>query len=136
MDREKRAYLAGLGAAAVALGSAVYTASAVSSLVPPPPGVGPMLPTPLTGILGLGYFVCGLIPWIFWGLIVLAIIMFLVGGYRYVTSAGDAEKIHSANKTLLYAAIAIVVALVAAGIPYLVDSFVTGGQSFVSGPVC
>jgi hypothetical protein len=65
---------------------------------------------------------CGALLWMFWGVIVLAVAMFLVGGYTYATSAGDAEKVGKATRTLTYAAIAVVVALVAAGVPVLVGS--------------
>ena len=67
------------------------------------------------------------VDWIFWGLIVIAVIMFLVGGYRYATSGGDPEKVSNANKTLRYAVIAVVVAILAAGVPALVASFFLGG---------
>jgi len=59
----------------------------------------------------------------FWGLLVLSVAMFLVGGYMYATASGDPEKVGRANKTLLYAAIAVVVALVARGIPLLIGTF-------------
>jgi len=77
---------------------------------------------------------CGILVWMFWGLIVLGIAMFFVGGYKYATSGGDAEKVSMANKTLLYAAIAIVVALVAKGVPLLIGNFlgVTSGLNACS----
>jgi hypothetical protein len=66
---------------------------------------------------------CDILGWMFWALIVLGVAMFLVGGYRYATAGGDAESVSKANKTLLYAAIAIVVGLVAGGVPTLIGSF-------------
>ncbi len=71
--------------------------------------------------------VCGVVVWIFWGLIIFSIIMFFVGGYKYATAQGEPERVQSANKTLLYAAIAVVVALVAAGVPAVVSDFLSGG---------
>lgn len=68
-------------------------------------------------------FFCGILQWMFWGLIVLSIAMFLVGAYSYATSSGDAEKVSKANKTLLYAAIGIIVALLAKAIPIIIGSF-------------
>jgi len=65
---------------------------------------------------------CGLINWVFWGLIVLAVVMTFVGGYQYAVSSGDPEKVGKANKTLLYAAIAAAVAICAWGVPSLVGS--------------
>ena len=49
--------------------------------------------------------------------------MILVGGYTYASSGGDPEKVGKATKTLLYASIGIVVALVAKGFPTLIGSF-------------
>lgn len=66
---------------------------------------------------------CGILNWMFWGAIVLGVAMFLVGGYTYATSGGDAEKVSKATKTLTYAAIAVAVALVAQGVPFLIASF-------------
>jgi len=72
---------------------------------------------------------CAILVWMFWGLIVFGIAMFLVGGYIYATSNGDPEKVGKATKTLTYAAIAIAVAIVAKGVPTLIGSLlgVTGG---------
>lgn len=71
---------------------------------------------------------CGALTWMFWGLIVLSVVMFLVGGYTYASSKGDPEKVGKATKTLTYAAIAVLVALIAKGIPNLVATFL--GTSF------
>jgi len=74
-------------------------------------------------------FVCNIMLWMFWGLLVLSVAMFLVGGYQYATSGGSAEATTKARKTLLYAAIGVMVAIIAKGVPSLVGSFlgVTSG---------
>lgn len=74
---------------------------------------------------------CGALLWMFWGLIVVGIAMFIIGGYTYATSKGDPEKVGVATKTLMYAAIAIAVGLIAQGIPALVGN-ILGGTSFGS----
>jgi hypothetical protein len=43
----------------------------------------------------------------------LAVIMLIVGGIMYVTSAGDSKRVESAKNTILYAIIGIVVAVFA-----------------------
>lgn len=43
----------------------------------------------------------------------LAVIMIIVGGFRYVTSGGDSNKLTSAKNTILYAVIGLIVALFA-----------------------
>ena len=60
--------------------------------------------------------------WIFWGLIVVSVALFLIGGYRYATSSGDPERVHNANRTLIFAAVAMAVALVAAGMRFVIGS--------------
>ena len=42
-----------------------------------------------------------------------AIIYVIVGGFNYVTSAGNAEKVATANKTIAYAIIGIVIVALA-----------------------
>ena len=42
--------------------------------------------------------------------------------FTYLTAEDDTEKVHRATKTLTFAAVAIVVALVAKGFPYLIMS--------------
>src|SRR3990167_5070270 len=44
---------------------------------------------------------------------IIAVVMIILGGFRYVTSGGDATKVQSAKNTLLYAVIGLVIALLA-----------------------
>ena len=44
---------------------------------------------------------------------VLAVIMIIFGGFRYVTSGGDSNKLTSAKNTILYSVIGLIVALFA-----------------------
>lgn len=53
---------------------------------------------------------------------VVAVIMIIIGGIKYVTSAGDAAKATSAKNTILYA----VVGLVIAAFAYAIVNFVVG----------
>ncbi len=74
---------------------------------------------------------CTLVAWIFTLLIILTVVFILWAAYLYLTSAGDEEKIKKANHQLLYAAIAVIVAVLSRGLPFLVNQFV-GGNSLVS----
>ena len=87
------------------------------------------IPAAVTTSGNITTIICGIVVWIFWGLIIFSIVMFMVGGYKYATAQGEPERVQSANKTLLYATIAVVVALVAAGIPAVVSDFLSGGGS-------
>jgi hypothetical protein len=79
---------------------------------------------------------CGILNWMFWGLVVLGMAMVLIGGYIYATSGGNSEKVGQATKTLTYAAVAIVVALCAKGVPLLVSGFLGGGANGSVSGVC
>jgi hypothetical protein len=66
---------------------------------------------------------CVVFAWMFYFLIALAIIFVVIAAYRYLTSAGNPEKVKGATNTILYAAIAVGVALLAKSIPLIVASF-------------
>jgi len=75
--------------------------------------------------------ICTIINWVFWFIIIFAIIFTLIAAFRYLTAAGDPEKVKRAGATLLYVVIAVVVALIAKGLPLLVSSFIGGGLTGV-----
>lgn len=51
---------------------------------------------------------------------ILAVVMLIIGGIRYVTSGGDAKKVTDAKNTVLYAIIGLVIAFLA----YAIVNFV------------
>jgi hypothetical protein len=53
----------------------------------------------------------------------ISVIMIIIGGIKFATSAGDASGISSAKNTILYAVIGLVVALMASGIVLLVTQY-------------
>lgn len=73
---------------------------------------------------------CTVFAWAFYFLIVLAVIFIIVAAFKYLTAAGDPEKVKSAGTMLIYTAIAIVVALLARAVPLVIGSFL--GASGVS----
>ena len=91
---------------------------------------GPGVSAPNSGISSIGAVqttLCEVINWMFYLLIVFAVIMVLVAAFKYLTAGGDPEGVKSASHTLLYAAVAILVAIIAKAFPSLVGSFI--GQS-------
>jgi len=68
--------------------------------------------------------VCEVAFYMFWILIALSVVFVLIAAYKYLTSSGDENKVSGATKTITFAAIAIVVALLAKGLPPLVGSLV------------
>lgn len=77
-------------------------------------------------------FFCLVFDWAFWFLIALAVIFGVIAAFRYLTGSGSPESVKAANSTLLYAAIAVAVALLARGIPLIVGSFFGAGQGLSS----
>ena len=51
-----------------------------------------------------------------------SVIMIIVGGFQYVTSAGDSSKVKAAKSTIMYAVIGVAVALLS----YAIVDFVFG----------
>lgn len=76
---------------------------------------------------------CTAVAWIFTLLVILTVIYVLFAAYNYLTSSGEEEKIKKANHQLLYAAIALIVAILSKAIPAFVGIFI-GAQSGV--PLC
>ncbi|MEK9179915.1 MAG: hypothetical protein AAB897_00690 [Patescibacteria group bacterium] len=89
--------------------------------------VGGNQPPPIPASPGSGF--CDVIRilsiatrWLFWILVILTIVFVLIAAFKYLTSAGDPGKIGEASKTLIYAAVAIAVALLATGVPLIVTN--------------
>ena len=83
----------------------------------------------LENLTGFQDFICTIVVnWLFTFLILLVIVFVIVAAYRYLTAAGDPEKVKSASNTLIYAAIAVIVALLARSMPVLVGSLISGSS--------
>ena len=74
--------------------------------------------------------VCAVVYWIFGAMIILAVIFVLVAAFRYLTAGGDPEKVGKANHSLVYAAVAVVVALLARAVPTIVATFMGASTTF------
>jgi len=60
---------------------------------------------------------------IFW---IIAVVFILYAGISYMTAKGEQEAIKKANQRLLYGIIAIVVGILAYGLPKLIESILRG----------
>ncbi len=100
-------------------------APAPAPITPTGPGIisgatdVPTIATTATGVLGI---LCVILTWVFYALIVLTVIFVIVAAFKYLTSGGDPEKVSSANHMIVYAVVAIVVALIARGFPFIIGS--------------
>lgn len=62
------------------------------------------------------------INWIFIALMILVIILVLLGAYDIMTAGGNTEKVTLGRTRIMYAAVGLVVALVARAVPSIVRS--------------
>lgn len=112
---------------ALALPALAFAQYAPTPVPPSPVSVPQGQITSLQAVLQL---MCTVFAWAFYFLIVIAVIFVIIAAFKYLTAAGDPEKVKSAGTMLLYTAVAIGVALLARAIPLVVGSFL--GASGVS----
>ncbi len=60
---------------------------------------------------------------LFTALLIVAVIFIIIAAFNFLTAQGDAEKIKSARNQILWAVVAIAIALVSAGAASIVESF-------------
>lgn len=64
-----------------------------------------------------------IIQWLFYLLLIFAVLMLIWAAFLYLTAGGDEEKVGKAKSIIMGAVIALVIAFVASGIPTLVQTF-------------
>ena len=80
-------------------------------------------PAPITTLSGFQSFICNVVVgWLFTFLIILSIVFVLIAAFKYLTAAGDPEKVKGASHQLIYAGVAIIVAIFARGVPQIIGS--------------
>ena len=115
--------LATIGSAALLLGLAIAPSLAMAA------GELPTIPTSgVNSYDAVWSLICRVVRILFTLFFILAIVFVLYAAFLYLTAGGDAGKVSTASKMLLYAAIAIVVALIAYNFPTIVGHFIGGGS--------
>lgn len=77
--------------------------------------------------------------WLFTLLLILAVVFIILAAYRYLFSGGSEEGVSTAHKMLIYAVVAVAVAMLSRGIVFVIGQLVTtgggssGGSSFGGG---
>jgi len=69
-----------------------------------------------------------ILNWVFYFFIVLAVVFILIAAFSYLTAGGDEQKITKAKNELIYAIIAVVIAVLAKAIVNLVVGIAGGGN--------
>jgi hypothetical protein len=115
--------------AAFSLATLVSAASSVSQCTDPskpcfantPTDQGPLSTTAqIVGVINQFLFYFSAVFWI------AAAGFVFYAAYLYLTAAGNKELLGKAKKQLLYAVIAMVIGLMAAGLPSLINAFLSG----------
>jgi hypothetical protein len=101
----------------------------LSALAQNRPGTGSG--TPITTLSDALRYTCAVADWFFVALIAIAIIFVIMAAFSYLTAGGEPEKVKIAGHRLIYAAIAVAVAIVAKGFPLVIGSFFTGAGTNV-----
>lgn len=83
--------------------------------------------SPVQDINGVFALVCKIFNLLFLVLLFAAIFFALFAAFKYLTSGGDPGKVGDASKMLLYAAVAVVVAIIAKYVPNIASSFIGTG---------
>ena len=76
-----------------------------------------------SGVTALFYSILGLMRTVFW---IAAVAMVIYAAFLYLTGGSNEGNVTKANKTLLYAFIAMAIALIATSVPTIVRSFLGG----------
>lgn len=91
-------------------------------------GAQPVLDTNITGYSDVTNIIGTVGNWMFGIILALAVIFILYAAFLYLTSGGDEEKVGKAKQYLVYAIIAIAVAVLSKGIVMVVQSFLPGAD--------
>ncbi len=86
--------------------------------------------SPVTSVSDIQNLLCAIIAWFIWIVIIVSVIMVVYAAYTYATAGDDTEKVATGRKTITYAAVGIAVALMAAGIPAIVESLFGSSLGF------
>ena len=66
-----------------------------------------------------------IVRWTYYIFFVLAVYFILIAAFSYLTAGGDPEKLKKAHSSLLWAFVAIAIALISVGAAQIVKSFIT-----------
>ena len=93
----------------------------------------PLPTTPIRTVGGLVGIICSVMNWVFIIFIVIAVIYIILAGWKYLSAGGEAEEIKEANHQLIYAVVAIAIAVLARSAPFIIQSFLGGSGAALCG---
>ena len=90
------------------------------------PGVNVVGPTTVGGLVDV---VRGVVRWVYIIFFILAVLFILFAAFTYLMAGGEPEAVNKAKTQLIYAAVAIAVALLAVGFEQIIQAFLTSPTS-------
>ena len=84
------------------------------------PGIQQTGPTTVGGLVDV---LKGVIRWIYIIFFVIAVMFIIFAAFSYLTAGGDPEQVSKAKSRIIYAAVAIAVALLAVGFEVIIRNF-------------
>ena len=82
---------------------------------------GPTTVSGLVSVLGK------IVQWTYIIFFIVAVLMIILAAFSYLTAGGDEEKVKTAKNRIIYAAVAIIVALLAVGFESIIRTFLSTG---------
>lgn len=80
---------------------------------------------PITSMSQIESLILKVRNWIFTIFLIVAVVFVVMAAFGYLTSGGDPAKVKAAQQQLIYAIVAIAIALIAGGVVVLVRNFIT-----------
>lgn len=88
-------------------------------------------PSPIEESSELIDVIARIVGWIYIIFFIIAVMYILFAAFNYLTGANDPEKIKTGRNQIIYAAIAIAIALLAVGARTIIEGFLGGGGSIL-----
>jgi hypothetical protein len=101
-----------------------WIATAASVVLPLLASAQSLPPPPATDIGGVWTLICKIFGYLFYALVLATIFFVILAAFKYLTAGGDPEKVKAANQQLLFAAVAIVVGILARVLPGIAASLI------------
>jgi heme/copper-type cytochrome/quinol oxidase subunit 2 len=86
------------------------------------PGITPVGPETVGGLVDI---LRAIVRWVYIIFFVIAVLLIIFAAFTYLTAAGNEEKVKKAKDMIIYAAVAIVVALLAVSFEIIIRNFLT-----------
>jgi heme/copper-type cytochrome/quinol oxidase subunit 2 len=113
------------------ISSICFLPLAVSAIAPgtiPEAGELGIQESPIETAGGLLSVIADVVRWVYILFFIVAVMFILFAAFNYLTAGGEAEKIKTSHRQIIYAIIAIAVALLAVGVTAIIQNFLQSGR--------